>query len=138
MTRSEFLSPLIGEPWAWQNRNCWDFASHIERELFGRILPGVTVPDEPKWKWMVAEIARNPERERWIEIPPGPHGLVTAADGALCLMGRHGGPGHIGVWLVPERKIIHCDRDRGACLEEVLVLKKQGWLRMSFYEPKVS
>jgi hypothetical protein len=29
MIRSEFLAPLIGEPWAWQSRNCWDFACHV-------------------------------------------------------------------------------------------------------------
>jgi hypothetical protein len=39
LTRSEFLAPLIGEPWAWQSRNCWDFACHVQRELFGRALP---------------------------------------------------------------------------------------------------
>jgi hypothetical protein len=47
------------------------------------------------------------------------HGLVAAADGALCLMGRFSGPGHIGVWPKPEGKIIHCDRRIGVCLEDI-------------------
>lgn len=136
MTRSEFLAPLIGQPWAWQARNCWDFAAHVERELFGRLLPGVAVPDDPKWKWMVAEIARHPERDNWTALPESPYGLVQAADGALCLMGRFSGPGHVGVWLADRREVIHCDRDRGVCLESDLALKQQGWIKRTYYEPK--
>jgi len=32
--RYEFFAPLIGEPWAWQSRNCWDserMLLHIEQ-----------------------------------------------------------------------------------------------------------
>jgi hypothetical protein len=137
MTRSEFLSPLIGQQWSWQSRNCWDFAVHVERELFGRILPGVAVPDDPQWKWMIHAIAQHPERGNWVAVPEGEHGLVTAADGALCLMGRFNGPGHIGVWLLPDRKVIHCDRKAGVCFEDVLALQKQGWINLTFFEPKV-
>lgn len=136
--RSEFLAPLIGQPWAWQTRNCWDFARHVESGLFGRTLPGLSVPDEPKWKWMLAAVAAHPERRNWVAVEEGAHGLVTARDGALCLMGRFSGPGHIGVWLMPERKVIHCDRRRGVCFEDVLALKQQGWVDRAFYEPKES
>ena len=136
MTRAEFLRSLIGKPWAWHSQNCWDFACHVESELFGRLLPGVAVPDDPKWKWMVKAIADHPERGNWSAAGDGPHGLVTAADGALCLMGRFNGPGHIGVWLKPEAGIIHCDRKNGVCLETALALRQQGWVNMTFYEPK--
>ncbi|SFM00705.1 hypothetical protein SAMN03159423_4876 [Bradyrhizobium sp. NFR13] len=136
MTRSDFLAPLIGQPWAWRTRNCWDFACHVQRELFGRALPCITVPDDPKWKWMVAEIGRHPERENWMAVPEGPHGLVKAVDGALCLMGRFSGPGHVGVWLADQRKVIHCDRKRGVCLEDDLSLKQQGWIKRTYYEPR--
>jgi hypothetical protein len=27
--RAAFLAPLIGEQWAWQSHNCWDFACHV-------------------------------------------------------------------------------------------------------------
>ncbi|MGJ4893784.1 hypothetical protein ACQR2B_06570 [Bradyrhizobium oligotrophicum] len=134
-SRSEFLAPLIGEPWSWRARNCWEFAAHVQRELFGRTLPSVAVPDEPKWRWMIAEIGRNPERARWREVEQGPHGLITAADGALVLMGRFAGAGHIGVWLAAERKVIHCDRRNGVCCEDVQALRSQGWISISFWEP---
>lgn len=138
MTRSEFLAPLIGQPWAWQSRNCWEFAVHLQRELFGRDLPSVVVPDDPKWRWMVAEVGRHPERQNWSPVPAGPHGLVQAADGALCLMGRFSGPGHIGVWLADQRKVIHCDSKRGVCLEDDLALKQQGWVKRTYFEPRVT
>ncbi len=86
---------------------------------------------------MVAEIARHPERDNWTAVPESTHGLVTAADGALCLMGRFSGPGHIGVWLKPEKKIIHCDRKNGVCLEDDFSLKQQGWIKRTYYEPKI-
>lgn len=85
---------------------------------------------------MVKAVADHPERGNWNAVADGPHGLVTAADGALCLMGRFSGPGHIGVWLVPERRVIHCDSQRGVCFEDVLALRQQGWVKMTFYEPK--
>jgi hypothetical protein len=135
MTRAEFLAPLIGEKWAWQSHNCWVFAAHVEHELFGRMLPHVAVPDDPSWRWMLQTVGHHPEHENWIEIADGPQGLVAAADGALCLMGRSDGPGHVGVWLAPERSIVHCDRKNGVCLESALALKQQGWRKLRFFEP---
>jgi hypothetical protein len=135
VTRAEFLNPLIGQPWAWQSRNCWDFACRVQHELFGRTLPVIAVPDDPKWKWMVQTVSRHPEHANWRTVKDGPLGLVTAADGALCLMGRFSGPGHIGVWLKPEGKIIHCDRKHGVCCEDVLALRSGGWAAITFYEP---
>jgi hypothetical protein len=136
MTRSEFLTTLIGEQWEWQSKNCWIFAAFVQFELFGRRLPTIQLPDDPKWKWMVAEIRRHPERQNWLPVADGPHGLVQAADGALCLMGRFSGPGHVGVWLADLRKVIHCDRKLGVCLEDDLALKQQGWVKRTYFEPK--
>jgi hypothetical protein len=86
MDRAAFLAPLIGEPWAWQSRNCWDFACHVQRELFGRELPRVAVPADLSKRWVLQSIDKHPERATWREVPDGPGGPVTAADGALVLM----------------------------------------------------
>jgi hypothetical protein len=86
MDRTAFLAPLIGEPWAWQSRNCWDFACHVQRELFGRELPRVVVPTDFSKRWVLELIERHPERAAWREVPDGPSGLLAAADGALVLM----------------------------------------------------
>lgn len=136
MTRSEILGPLIGQPWAWQSRNCWDFACHVQQALFGRMLPTIAVPDAPKWRWMIETVSKHPEHANWHRVDDAPHGLVTAADGALVLMGRFSGPGHIGVWLALEAKVIHCDRKHGVCFETALALKASGWARIDFYEPR--
>jgi hypothetical protein len=134
--RAGFLSPLIGQPWAWQTRNCWDFAGHVEGQLFGRRLPHIAVPDEPSWRWMLQTVGGHPEHENWREVAEGPHGLIRAADGALCLMGRNEGPGHIGVWLKPEQAVIHCDRKNGVCFQSPAALKQQGWRKLRYFEPK--
>jgi len=137
VTRSEFLSPLIGEPWAWQSRNCWDFACHVQRELLGRDLPDITVPGDFSKRWVLDEFAAHPERQRWIEVPDGPGGLVMAGDGALVLMAHLRFPAHIGVWLQPEQRIIHCDGKTGVACETPLALRAMGWKRLTFFEPKV-
>jgi hypothetical protein len=86
--RYEFLTPLIGQPWAWRSRNCWDFACHVQEGLFGRELPRVAVPADLSKRWVLESIERHPERSAWREVPDGPGGLVSAADGALVLMAR--------------------------------------------------
>ena len=107
VSRSAFLAPLIGEPWAWQSRNCWDLACHVQRELFGRELPHLSVPDGFSRRWVLDDFARHEERGRWRQVPDGPGGLVQAADGALVLMAYLRFPAHICVWLRPEQRIIH-------------------------------
>ena len=136
MNRAEFLAPLIGQPWAWQSRNCWDFACHVERELFGRELPGVLVPAELSKRWVLDEIANNPERDLWQEVAPSAYGMIAAADGALVLMAHLKHAAHVGVWLKPESRVIHCSEAHGVCFEPVLALQMMGWRNLSFYEPK--
>jgi hypothetical protein len=46
------LSLLIGKRWAANGRgpdefDCWQFACHVERDLFGRDLPSVDAPADP-------------------------------------------------------------------------------------------
>jgi hypothetical protein len=137
MDRAAFLAPLIGEQWAWQSRNCWDFACHVQRELFGRVLPRVAVPADLSKRWVLESIDRHSERDAWREIPDGPGGLVTAADGALVLMAHLRFPAHIGVWLWPKARIVHCSEQHGVCCETVLALRQMGWKKLTFYQPIV-
>jgi hypothetical protein len=135
MTRAQFLSDQIGRPWDWQQLNCWSFAALVQRELFNRMLPHVELPAEPSWRWMLRAVGSHPEHANWSEVAEGPHGLVAAADGALCLMGRSDGPGHIGTWLAAETGVIHCDRESGVVLHSTLALKQIGWRKLRFFEP---
>jgi hypothetical protein len=136
LTRSEFLAEQIGQPWAWRDLNCWDFAAHVEGELFGRNLPVVMVPGDLSKRWVLEAIEAHPERGLWQAVEMGPGGLVTAGDGALVLMAHTRMPAHIGVWLKQEQRVIHCSEQHGVCLETVLALKQMGWRKMTFYEPK--
>jgi hypothetical protein len=56
---------MIGEPWAWQSPNCWDFVGHAQRELFGRELPRVDVPADLSKRWILQSIERHAERAVW-------------------------------------------------------------------------
>jgi hypothetical protein len=133
MDRAALLAPLIGEPWPWQSRNCWDFACHVQRELFGHELPRVAVPADLSKRWVLESIERHPERAAWREVSDGPGGLVVAPDGALVLMARLRFPAHIGVWLKREAWVIHCSERHGVCCESVLALRQMGWRRLTFY-----
>ena len=134
--RAAFLAPLIGEPWAWQSRNCWHFACHVQRELFGRALPRVAVPEGFSNRWVLDEFAGHEERGRWRQVPDGPGGLVQAGDGALVLMARLRFPAHVGVWLRPEQRVIHCDGKTGVAFEAPLALRQIGWKQLTFFEPR--
>ncbi|MCS0501374.1 hypothetical protein [Ancylobacter mangrovi] len=130
--RAAYLSSLLGRPWS-PERSCWHVAREIEAALFGVDLPDHAVPDDPSWRWMIEAIAGDPERERWSEVhSPHPH-LVTAPDGALVAMGRADRAAHIGVWLAPERAVIHADQVLGTLMEDVPTLKAGGWGRLRFY-----
>jgi hypothetical protein len=81
-------------------------------------------------------IDRHSERDAWREIPDG-HGLVTAADGALVLMAHLRFPAHIGVWLRPKARIVHCSEQHGVCCVTVLALRQMDWKKLTFYQPIV-
>jgi hypothetical protein len=59
------------------------------------------------------QIDRHPERAAWREVPDGLGGVVAAADSALVLMAHLRFPAHVGVWLKPEARIIHCSEYNG-------------------------
>jgi hypothetical protein len=69
-------------------------------------------------------------------VPDGPDGLVRAADGALVLMAHLQFPAHMGVWLRPEQRIIHCDSKAGVACEAPLALRQMGWKQLTIFEPK--
>jgi hypothetical protein len=79
--RTSFLAPLIGAPWSWQSRNCWDFACHVERKLFGRELPGVAVPAEASKRWIFQAIDKHDEHMAWPQTTPQHMSPCTAVDG---------------------------------------------------------
>jgi cell wall-associated NlpC family hydrolase len=139
--RRQLLSSLIGKRWAANGRgpnefDCWHLARHIESRLFGRELPSVDVPDAPGWAWMLQAIGAHPEQANWLERPQA-NGLISAGDGALVLMARAQRAAHIGVWLLPEQGVIHCDQTSGVVLQDAATLRAAGWRKLMFYEPRI-
>lgn len=134
-SRADFLSSLVGRPWS-SFYSCWHLVRDVERILFDRDLPDVEVPLAPTWRWMMNAIDSHPERNLWIEKPQPENGPISAADGSVVLMARSDRPVHIGVWLLPEQRIIHADQGIGVILEPpVLARAVGGWMKLRFYEP---
>jgi cell wall-associated NlpC family hydrolase len=140
VNRQAFLSPLIGLPW---RRNaagpdafdCWGLVTAVERDLFKRELPSIAMPDNASWRLLIETFDGHPERKLWREAPADAMGLITASDGAIVLMSRLTRPAHAGVWLRPEKAILHADDRQGVSLEKPALLKAKGWTRLRFYEP---
>lgn len=133
--RSAYLTSLIGRPWS-RESSCWHLAVEVQQALFGRNLPDVRLPDQPSWRWMIDTIEVHPERQNWRETAAAPvAGLIPAPDGALVAMARADRVAHIGVWLAPERLVLHCDETFGVLAESVATLRASGWGRVRFFEP---
>lgn len=136
--RAAILSSYLAKPWQANAKgpdayDCWHLAAAVSLRLFGRPLPDVAVPAHPTWAWTIDTIAEHPERARWRQCPDGP--LVKAGDGAIVLMAKMSRPAHIGIWLQPERRIIHADPKFGVVFEAPLDLATNGWRRLRYFEP---
>ena len=135
MDRAAYLTGLLGQKWT-RERSCWHVAVEVQSALFGRTLPLVALPDDLTWRWMMETIDQHPERGHWREVPkPAMPGLINAPDGALVAMARAHRAAHIGVWLAPERRVIHCDETFGVQIESVPTLRASGWNQVRFFEP---
>jgi len=140
--RTEFLRSLLGKPWRANASgpdayDCYHLMALIQRTLAGRELGALTLPAEPTWRWMCAAVESHPARSAWRQLPDDDAGLVRAGDLAIVLLGRSRRPGHCGVWLAPEQRIIHADQASGVIVDTIADLHAAGWHRRRFYEPPV-
>lgn len=141
MDRKSLLSSLIGRPYRKNAKgpdefDCWHLAVYVEHVLFGRIAPKVDVPENATWGWMIEQFTGHAELGNWVELLQPTNGLVNAGDGAIVLMARLKQPAHCGVYLYPERKILHADEKLGVILQDIPTLKGELWNRLRFYEPR--
>jgi cell wall-associated NlpC family hydrolase len=138
--RAQLLSPLIGRPWVANAPgpdafDCWSLVVYLQRELFGRTLPDVSVPEDPSWTWIIEQFAAHGERSRWREVPRHATGLVIAPDGSIVLMAHVTRLAHAGVWLAPEHRVVHADQEQGVSVEDVATLAARGWRRIVVFAP---
>ncbi|MBT3305060.1 MAG: hypothetical protein HN377_01110 [Alphaproteobacteria bacterium] len=121
----------IGIPWSAtgegpDNFHCWAFVRHIQKQNFGRDLPGIPNPED------VLAIARgfrdHPERQRW-ELVNAPN------DGDCVLMRQARYPIHVGVWLeVDNGGVLHCSQEAGVAFQTLNSLALNGWSVEGFYK----
>ena len=121
----------IGIPWSAtgegpDNFHCWAFVRHIQKQNFGRDLPGIPNPED------VLAIARgfrdHPEPQRW-ELVNAPN------DGDCVLMRQARYPIHVGVWLeVDNGGVLHCSQEAGVAFQTLNSLALNGWSVEGFYK----
>jgi hypothetical protein len=104
--------------------------------MFGRTAPQIEVPAIANWRWMIEQFANHPELENWIECLQPSNGLINAEDGAMVLLARSSQPAHCGVWLMPEKAVLHCDDPGGVMFQTTMDLRANGWQRLKFYGPR--
>lgn len=142
MDRLAFIQSMIGKPWKANAKgpdefDCWHMTKYVQEVLFNRTVPLVVVPDEPTWPWMIEQFTQHKELQNWVEHSySGFCSYVAAADGAIVLMARYRQPAHCGVWLKPERGVLHCEEQDGVTFMDLVTLRSIGWAKLRFYEPR--
>lgn len=139
--RSAILCDLIGKPWAIDGEgpdawSCYGLFRHLQKTLWGREAPLVSVPADADLRWVQSRFDRRDLRRGWRFAPLGPGGVVVARDGAAVLMAGSQTPHHIGIWLAPERGIIHADDRQGVSFQSPAELRAAGLPRQRFYEAR--
>jgi len=137
--RQEFVASLIGMPYKANTSgpetiDCWHLVRLVRERLFEDVLPMIEVPNEPSLLWLAKAFERNDERKLWQEIEQPASGLVNAPDGSLVLMSKASQAVHVGIWLGPERCVLHATELDGVVFQDIPVLKACGWNNLRFFE----
>lgn len=140
-SRYKFLNTLIGLPWVANAKgpdayDCFHLVQHVEKELFGRSMKDVIVPNELSWWDVIRLIEGSEEFANWQEIVTVDPRVFQPEDGAIVAMASHRHAAHIGVWFSPEHRVLHVDRPAGVCYHDMPTLRVLGWMRLRFYVPK--
>lgn len=128
--RADFLTGIVGRPYAERARgpdafDCWGLVAFARPRLFG----GPALPDDdisPADMRRVARAFTDPDRRAgWQSLPVAVP--FSAPDGAIVLMSRGDIPHHVGLWLAPERAVLHC------CPAQRVVLDRLGHLTAAYW-----
>lgn len=138
LDRVEYLRSLIGRPYKANAKgpeefDCWSLVCEVRKNLFGDVLPDFEVPDKPGLLWLAKMFEKAKEREHWKQVV-SPSGVVQAPDGAVVLMTKASHAIHCGVWLKPERSVIHAIEIDGVVFQDLMTLRGQSWTNLRFFE----
>lgn len=139
MTRAQILSDLIGRPWSLtgegpESFSCYGLFRHLQRALWHRSVPLISVPAEVDLRWIQIQFEAPALRRAWRFAPLAEGGIIQARDGSAVLMAGVDRPHHIGVWLAPERGVIHADDRLGVVFQTPAELRASGLPRQRYYE----
>ena len=128
MNRATVISNLLGHPYDDAVHHCWWLASLVQRDVFGRDLPGWTGA-RPAPAARTRIFRGHPARSSWQAFP-------EPCDGDLVLMGKAGGlETHCGVYLGDFAGIIHSDKPHGVVIDTLPEIRVAGWAHLSFNRP---
>lgn len=129
-----FLNSLIGLPWkpgakGPEEFDCWGLSQLLQKELFGRTLPDVTV-DAEDIRLVIKEISQSEHRRFWKRVPHPENGCLVEMSS-----GKH--PYHIGTYInLDGGGIFHCQNPSGVCFDRIPLLKIAGWRNFKFNDWK--
>lgn len=127
-----FINSLIGTGWRSgaigpREYDCWTLSVIVQKELFGRDMPLMSV-DAEDVRVVMREIANHPHRKLWKRIDKPIHGALVEMTS-----GRH--PFHIGTYLdIDGGGILHSFAPVGCTFDRVAVLEVSGWRRIVYNE----
>lgn len=111
--------------------DCLSLARKAQRELFGRELPDIYLPDQSVTTFKRAiELGKQETTSTWEVIDKPIHGCIVE-------MSRGDAPHHIGTWLnISGGGVLHCVDKLGVCFDSLFVLKATGWRRFVYDYPR--
>lgn len=126
--RAAYLQGILGRPYDEATAHCWWLTALVQRELYGRSVPG---SDEP--------LPAQDDRARMLREGVEAHGWqehADPADGDIVMMSRFaGGPReHCGVYIAG-RGVLHTDRPHGVVIDTLTELRHVRLWRPSFFRP---
>jgi hypothetical protein len=105
--------------------DCWGLFAAASLALFGRVVPDDDV-DPANPRAVARAFTRHPARAAFRSIGvPAP--VFAAPDGAAVMLSRGDLPFHIGLWLQPERRVLHCCPSQHVVFEPVSHLQASLW-----------
>lgn len=128
--RATVLSALIGRPWRARARgpeayDCWGLVRAAALALSGWHLPDDDA--DPADLRRVSRLLTDPARRAGMISQAG-RPVAEAPDGAVVLLTRGAAvPHHVGLWLRPERGILHCCPTQRVVLDTLGHVAAAGW-----------
>lgn len=121
---THWAEQYIGQPWS-EEKDCWWWFRFIQHKHYGIVLPAIEIRSLLV-REVLATFHDHPERKEWHEVD-------SPEDGDGVLIGRSSNPIHVGVWIGPHRRVLHCEQKTGVVAQSISSLKLHQWSHIQFY-----